>query len=71
MHHDSRLCFENCQHAQPYLRRSAHSPIKQFEVLNSKFGMATIDTRAILLTTYAKFVNLFPEIRDSILGVCV
>lgn len=45
--------------------------MKQFEVLNSKFGMAAPETRVILLTAFVKFVNLFPEIRDTVLGVCV
>lgn len=44
------------------------SPQRQFEVLHSKFATASPETRAILLTSYVKFVNLFPEIKDIVLG---
>ncbi|KAJ3291392.1 hypothetical protein HK104_006138 [Borealophlyctis nickersoniae] len=45
------------------------SPLEQFMALHSKFGMCTVATRALLLTTYLKFVNLFPEIKDEIIRV--
>lgn len=48
----------------------ARSPQKQFEVLHSKFPTASRETRAILLSSYVKFVNLFPEIKDLAMGVC-
>lgn len=44
-------------------------PIEQFSALHSKFNLASSATRAILLTTYIKFVNLFPEIKAEILLV--
>ncbi|CAG8695492.1 10290_t:CDS:2, partial [Acaulospora morrowiae] len=45
------------------------SPIEQFRAIHSKFGMCTLQTRALLLTTYLKFINLFPEIKGEILSV--
>lgn len=45
------------------------SPIEQFSALHSKFNLASSFTRAILLSTYIKFVNLFPEIKAEVLLV--
>ncbi|KAJ3191512.1 hypothetical protein HK101_007652 [Irineochytrium annulatum] len=45
------------------------APIDQFTALHSKFGVCSPPTRALLLTTYLKFVNLFPEIRDEVVNV--
>ncbi|CAG8444197.1 3602_t:CDS:10 [Ambispora leptoticha] len=45
------------------------SAIEQFHAIHSKFGLCTLQTRALLLTTYIKFVNLFPEIKGDILSV--
>ncbi|KAJ3116086.1 hypothetical protein HDU96_010461 [Phlyctochytrium bullatum] len=45
------------------------APYDQFMALQSKFTICSPPTRALLLTTYLKFVNLFPEIRDEVLGV--
>ncbi|CAG8819270.1 15268_t:CDS:2, partial [Gigaspora margarita] len=45
------------------------SPQEQFRAIHSKFGLCTLQTRALLLTTYFKFVNLFPEIKGEILQV--
>ncbi|KAL1914805.1 uncharacterized protein VTP21DRAFT_7897 [Calcarisporiella thermophila] len=45
------------------------SPIEQFHLIHSKFNLCTLGTRAQLLTTYLKFVNLFPEIKSEILTV--
>ncbi|RHZ80311.1 hypothetical protein Glove_137g77 [Diversispora epigaea] len=45
------------------------NPIEQFQAIHSKFGMCTLQTRALLLTTYFKFINLFPEIKGEILPV--
>ncbi|EDV28677.1 uncharacterized protein TRIADDRAFT_19420 [Trichoplax adhaerens] len=38
----------------------------QFELLHSKFHFCSTATRAILLTTYVKFINLFPELKGQI-----
>ncbi|KAH9458085.1 hypothetical protein MJO29_005205 [Puccinia striiformis f. sp. tritici] len=45
------------------------SPIEQFQVLHSKANQCSTSTRAMLLTTYLKWLNLFPEIRTQILEV--
>ena len=45
------------------------APIDQFKVLHSKSNVCSPATRALLLTTYFKWLNLFPEIRDQILAV--
>ncbi|KJH48908.1 adaptin region [Dictyocaulus viviparus] len=42
------------------------SPQIQFELLHSKFPLCSISTRCLLLTTYVKFCNLFPEIKHII-----
>ncbi|KAF9285659.1 hypothetical protein BGZ68_003664 [Mortierella alpina] len=45
------------------------SPIEQFNTLHARFGLCSLATRALLLSTYIKFVNLFPEIKGAILAV--
>ncbi|KAG1465925.1 hypothetical protein G6F46_002595 [Rhizopus delemar] len=45
------------------------SPIEQFTAIHNKFNLCSLQTRALLLTTYVKFVNLFPEIKGQILPV--
>jgi AP-2 complex subunit alpha len=51
------------------LRKVAQSPIEQFSVLHNKSNICSPPTRALLLTTYLKWLNLFPEIREQILAV--
>ena len=38
----------------------------QFNLLHSKFPLCTSATRGLLLSTYVKFINLFPEIKPQI-----
>ncbi|CAO4383195.1 unnamed protein product [Caenorhabditis nigoni] len=38
----------------------------QFELLHSKFHLCSITTRCLLLTTYIKFCNLFPEVKPLV-----
>lgn len=45
------------------------SPIEQFLALQSKFNGCSSNTRAILLSSFVKFVNLFPEIKPQLLQV--
>ncbi|KAH7954057.1 hypothetical protein HPB49_015258 [Dermacentor silvarum] len=45
-------------------QRSA--PAVQFRLLHSKYHLCSAPTRALLLTTYIKFINLFPEIKAEI-----
>lgn len=43
------------------------SPIEQFLALQAKFGSSPPNTRAMILSAFVKFVNLFPEIRTQLL----
>ncbi|KAG8515717.1 AP-2 complex subunit alpha-2, partial [Galemys pyrenaicus] len=45
------------------------SPLVQFGLLHSKFHLCSVPTRALLLSTYIKFVNLFPEVKPTIQDV--
>lgn len=45
------------------------SPIEQFQALHSKSPYCSAPTRALLLTTYLKWVNVFPEIKDHLVNV--
>lgn len=45
------------------------SPIEQFQALHGKVNLCTAPTRALLLTTYVKWVNLFPEIKDHLIHI--
>ncbi|XP_066556501.1 AP-2 complex subunit alpha-2 isoform X2 [Amia ocellicauda] len=45
------------------------SPLVQFDLLHSKFHLCSVPTRALLLSTYIKFINLFPEIKGTVQGV--
>ncbi|KAG9436675.1 AP-2 complex subunit alpha [Apis mellifera carnica] len=45
------------------------SPAVQFQLLHSKYHLCSPMTRALLLSTYIKFVNLFPEMRSQIQDV--
>ena len=44
-------------------------PLIQFQLLHSKYHLCSVPTRALLLTTYVKFINLFPEIRSNIQSI--
>lgn len=43
------------------------SPIEQFLALQSKFNSSSPNTRAMILSAFIKFVNLFPEIKPQLL----
>ncbi|SCV72510.1 BQ2448_4047 [Microbotryum intermedium] len=45
------------------------SPIEQFQLVNSRANLASASTKALLLTTYFKWLNLFPEIYEQIVNV--
>ncbi|VDM33048.1 unnamed protein product [Hydatigera taeniaeformis] len=45
------------------------SPKMQFELIHSKYHLCTPTTRQLLLSTYVKFINLFPELRETIVEV--
>ncbi|KAK5118127.1 hypothetical protein LTR62_004174 [Meristemomyces frigidus] len=43
------------------------SPIEQFMALQGKFNACSSNTRAMILSAFVKFVNLFPEIKPQLL----
>ncbi|XP_023857363.1 AP-2 complex subunit alpha-2 isoform X1 [Salvelinus sp. IW2-2015] len=45
---------------------SRSSPLIQFDLLHSKFHLCSVSTRALLLSAYIKFINLFPEVKGTI-----
>lgn len=45
------------------------SPIEQFLALQTKMSGCSSSTRAIILSSFIKFVNLFPEIKPQLLQV--
>nr|XP_023654298.1 AP-2 complex subunit alpha-2-like isoform X2 [Paramormyrops kingsleyae] len=42
------------------------SPLVQFNLLHSKFHLCSVPSRALLLSAYIKFINLFPETKPTI-----
>uniref|UniRef100_A0A3P8RST8 AP-2 complex subunit alpha n=1 Tax=Amphiprion percula TaxID=161767 RepID=A0A3P8RST8_AMPPE len=48
---------------------SRSSPLVQFSLLHSKFHLCSVPTRALLLSAYIKFINLFPEVKATIQDV--
>ncbi|KAL0951186.1 hypothetical protein HGRIS_007915 [Hohenbuehelia grisea] len=46
-----------------------YSPIEQFQLLHSKSQFCVASTRSLLLSTYLKWVNVFPEIKFQLLTV--
>ena len=49
--------------------RKGCSPIEQFLALQTKLSGCSTSTRAILLSSFIKFVNLFPEIKPHLMYV--
>jgi AP-2 complex subunit alpha len=45
------------------------SPIEQFIALHTKMQSSSASTRAIILSSFVKYVNLFPEIKPQLLQV--
>lgn len=43
------------------------SPIEQFMALQAKFNSCSPNTRAMILSAFVKFINLFPEIKPQLL----
>ncbi|OJT15830.1 AP-2 complex subunit alpha [Trametes pubescens] len=48
---------------------TGYSPIEQFQVLHAKSQFCMAPTRAMLLSTYIKWVNVFPEIKAQLVNV--
>ncbi|WRT68596.1 uncharacterized protein IL334_005574 [Kwoniella shivajii] len=77
-HLQAIACHENMIRVGGYIlgefghliaNESGCSPIEQFQALHSKVNLCTAPTRALLLTTYVKWVNLFPEIKDHLINI--
>ncbi|VDN16243.1 unnamed protein product, partial [Dibothriocephalus latus] len=51
------------------LSLTVFSPKVQFQLLHSKYHLCTPTTRQLLLSTYVKMINLFPELKESIVEV--
>ena len=43
----------------------------QFQLLHTKYHLCIPNTRGLLLSTYIKFINLFPEIKQNIQDVSI
>ncbi|KAL0071969.1 hypothetical protein AAF712_000892 [Marasmius tenuissimus] len=48
---------------------TGYSPIDQFQVLHSKSQFCVAATRSLLLSTYIKWVNVFPEIKPQLVTI--
>lgn len=48
---------------------AGYSPLEQFSILHSKSQFCTAPTRALLLSTYIKWVNVFPEIKSTLQAI--
>ncbi|GAA5898887.1 hypothetical protein JCM6882_004023 [Rhodosporidiobolus microsporus] len=48
---------------------TGRSPIEQFQLIHSRANLCSNATKALLLTTYFKWLNLFPEIHDQLVAV--
>ncbi|KAI6047637.1 adaptin N terminal region-domain-containing protein [Pisolithus marmoratus] len=46
-----------------------YSPIEQFQALHSKSQFCVAPTRSLLLSTYIKWVNVFPEIKPQLINI--
>ncbi|KAK0526320.1 hypothetical protein OC834_004842 [Tilletia horrida] len=77
-HLKSPACHENLIRVGAFLlgefghliaNEPGSTPIAQFHVLHSRSHLCSQPTRAILLSTYIKWLNLFPEIKEQILYV--
>jgi len=54
------------EYGQLIIQDAGSSPADQFRVLNLRFFQVSNSTKALLLSTYAKFVNLFPELAEPL-----
>ena len=48
-----------------------YRPMIQFGLLHSKYHLCSPTTRCLILSTYMKFINLFPEIKHHIQDVSI
>uniref|UniRef100_A0A3Q3IWN3 AP-2 complex subunit alpha n=1 Tax=Monopterus albus TaxID=43700 RepID=A0A3Q3IWN3_MONAL len=62
-------CHEETEVLLLMLCLFSFSPLVQFNLLHSKFHLCSVPTRALLLSAYIKFINLFPEVKATIQDV--
>ena len=48
---------------------AGYSPMEQFQILHNKSQFCVASTRSLLLSTYIKWVNVFPEIKPQLLNI--
>jgi AP-2 complex subunit alpha len=46
-----------------------YSPLEQFQTLHSKSQFCVAPTRSLLLSTYIKWVNVFPELKPQLVNI--
>lgn len=61
-----QITQETCLRSGGDLVALSSSPLVQFNLLHSKFHLCSVPTRALLLSAYIKFINLFPETKATI-----
>jgi len=54
------------EYGQLITQDAGSSPADQFRALNSRFFQVSNSTKALLLSTYAKFINIFPELAEPL-----
>jgi len=54
------------EYGQLIVGDAGSSPADQFRVLNTRFFQVSNSTKALLLSTYAKFINIFPELCEPL-----
>lgn len=48
---------------------TGYSPMEQFQILHHKSQFCVASTRSLLLSTYIKWVNVFPEIKPQLVNI--
>ncbi|KAF7985387.1 hypothetical protein HWV62_6641 [Athelia sp. TMB] len=48
---------------------AGYSPLEQFQILHHKSQFCIASTRSLLLSTYIKWVNVFPEIKPQLVNI--
>ncbi|KZP31348.1 Adaptor protein complex AP-2 alpha subunit [Athelia psychrophila] len=48
---------------------AGYSPLEQFQILHHKSQFCVASTRSLLLSTYIKWVNVFPEIKPQLVNI--
>jgi len=54
------------EYGQLIIQDPESSPAEQFQVLHTRFHQVSNSTKALLLSTYAKFINVFPELAEPL-----